>query len=66
MSATWCASCKKMDRKTFRDPEVRKVLTNDFVFLSFTTDLKAENEDLKNALDTLKPQGLPAVIILEP
>jgi len=66
LSATWCASCKKMDRKTFRDPSVRKVLTNDFVFLSFTTDLKAESEDLKNALDTLKPQGLPAVIILEP
>ena len=65
-AASWCASCKKMERKTFRDPEIRNILTNDFVFLSYRVDADAENRLLKMRLDLLQPKGLPAVIILEP
>ncbi len=65
-SASWCASCKKMERKTFRDPEIRNILTNDFVFLNYRVDADAENRLLKMRLDLLQPKGLPAVIILEP
>ncbi len=64
-SASWCASCKKMERKTFRDPEIRNILTNDFVFLNYRVDADAESEELKKELDLLQPKGLPAVIILE-
>ncbi|MBO7434652.1 thioredoxin family protein [bacterium] len=65
-SASWCASCKKMERKTFRDPEIRNILTNDFVFLNYRVDADAESKLLKMRLDLLQPKGLPAVIILEP
>ena len=65
-SASWCASCKKMERKTFRDPEIRNILTNDFVFLNYRVDADAESRLLKIRLDLLQPKGLPAVIILEP
>lgn len=65
-SASWCASCKKMERKTFRDPEIRNILTSDFVFLNYRVDADAENRLLKIRLDLLQPKGLPAVIILEP
>ena len=64
-SASWCASCKKMERKTFRDPEIRNILTTDFVFLNYRVDADAESEELKKELDLLQPKGLPAVIILE-
>ena len=55
-----------MERKTFRDPEIRNILTTDFVFLNYRVDADAENRLLKIRLDLLQPKGLPAVIILEP
>ena len=41
-TAKWCGYCKKMNRTTFRDPEVVKMLCEDFVTVKVDGDSKKE------------------------
>lgn len=62
--ATWCVSCLRMNRTTFRDPRVARKL-QDYIAVKFQAeDLKAP--DIKPTLDALDiTLGLPAHAVLE-
>lgn len=38
MYTSWCGWCKVMDKKTFTDPEVVRVLNKDFVLIKFDAE----------------------------
>jgi thiol:disulfide interchange protein len=64
--ATWCAACKELEEKTFRDPEVVKA-TDRFIALRFQLQLDEENAAHdKPFVDLFKINGLPTVVHLVP
>jgi len=62
--ADWCVSCLKMEKKTFADPVVRRVLTEQFVALQIDVtdpgDLQAKA--LKTRFEVFGP---PAILVLD-
>ncbi|MCP4703755.1 MAG: DUF255 domain-containing protein [candidate division Zixibacteria bacterium] len=41
-TTSWCGYCKKMNRTTFKDPEVVKLLNNEFVSIKVDCESKLE------------------------
>ncbi len=62
--ATWCAECKELDEKTFRDPEVAKA-ANNFVTLRFRLE-DFNTDDAKPFVKAFGIVGLPTVVHLVP
>jgi thiol:disulfide interchange protein DsbD len=59
--ADWCVACKELDKYTFSDPEVMKILNNMvLVKLDFTRRTK-DNETLRKSLGVI---GMPTIIFL--
>ena len=65
--ATWCAECKELDEKTFRNPDVVKAADN-FVVLRFQLEQKtdADNAYAQPFIKTFGIVGLPTVVHLVP
>ncbi len=64
--ATWCAACKELEEKTFRDAEVAKA-SNGIVALRFQLQLDDANAAHdKPFVDTFGIVGLPTVVHLVP
>ena len=56
--AEWCGACRTMDKTTFADASVRRVLDEGYVFLKVDTD---EHPDIGKHFDVV---GLPTVVAL--
>jgi thiol:disulfide interchange protein len=61
--ASWCKSCHKMDRTTFRDPAVRKLLEQ-FVFVRISTE-DPSHEPAVGMVRAFGVSGLPTYIVVE-
>ena len=62
--ATWCKSCVKMDKTTFKHAEVKTVL-EDYVTLKFQAENPSAPE-IKAVLDHFGAVGLPTYVVLQP
>jgi thiol:disulfide interchange protein DsbD len=62
--ANWCAECKELDAKTFRDPQVAQA-TNGFVTLRFQLE-SFDTDDAKPFVKAFGIVGLPTVVHLVP
>jgi len=63
-SATWCAPCRELDEKTFRDPAVVRMTQDDFIMIKvdLTRGGNAEHERLISAYEV---KGVPTVIFID-
>ncbi|NYB53002.1 MAG: thioredoxin family protein [Methanobacteriaceae archaeon] len=57
--ADWCAYCKEMDEETYRDPQVKEKLSQNYVLVKVNVD---GNPDLSLKY---KAYSLPTMIILD-
>ncbi len=72
-TATWCTWCKKLDATTFTDPQVVKLLNNDFVSVKLwdhdTTTLNLDGYQI-TVKDLIKKEfrvtGFPALWFVSP
>ena len=62
--ASWCKNCLKMEKTTFRDPEVTQRLES-FVKLKYEAD-NIREPAVKAVLDHFDVMGLPTYIVLRP
>ncbi len=62
--AEWCEACKKMDKTTFMDPEVRSKLDSEWTLLKL--DLTEETEQNDAIQEKYKLAGLPSLVLLKP
>lgn len=61
--ATWCKNCVKMNKTTFKDPEVQKCLKATVNVAIQAEDL--EDPAIKGLLDQYNVVGLPTYVVLE-
>lgn len=59
-STEWCGYCKKLDVTTFRDPEVVRLLNEQFV------PVKLDGNREKRLVEALQIQGYPTLIVAGP
>jgi len=61
-SADWCIPCKEMEKTTFKDVRVRKLLEN---FAIFRADLTRGNDEaVRNLSEEFGIRGVPTVVFL--
>ncbi len=63
-TASWCSSCKEMDRTTFKDEGVIKALEK-YEFIKYYAE-KPNETPAKEVMEMFDVKGLPTYIILEP
>ena len=63
-TASWCSSCKEMDRTTFKDEEVIETLKK-YEFIKYYAE-KPNDSPAKEIMEMFDVKGLPTYIILEP
>jgi thiol:disulfide interchange protein len=63
--ASWCKNCEAMEHSTFRDPEVRRRLTKDFILVKFQAE-HLNDAAIRPVLDRFGVLGLPAYVVLRP
>ena len=61
--ADWCVSCKEMERFTFVDPTVRKLMAG---ALLLKADVTANNDDDRALLKRFNLFGPPGIIFFDP
>ncbi|WP_455203503.1 protein-disulfide reductase DsbD, partial [Kaarinaea lacus] len=62
--ATWCTDCRRMEKATFSDPQVQKILLDKFVLLQVdVTD--PNNEDTEAIKKRFKVFGPPAMLFFD-
>ena len=62
--ATWCTDCRRMEKATFSDPQVQKVLREKFVLLQ--VDLEDPNNEKTEAIKKrYKVFGPPAILFFD-
>jgi thiol:disulfide interchange protein len=62
--ASWCKNCLRMEKNTFRDPNVTRRL-EPYVRLKFRAE-KMDDPEVKPVLDRLEVLGLPTYVVLQP
>ena len=62
--AEWCEACKKMDRTTYLDPELKQELVNHWTIVKL--DFTEIDEAAEVLAEKYKMQGLPVTVLLEP
>jgi uncharacterized protein YyaL (SSP411 family) len=72
----WCGWCKKMDRDTYTDSEIIKILNKDFVVIKFNPELddivyeldgnKISGRELFGQLTQGKSTGFPTTYFIHP
>jgi thiol:disulfide interchange protein DsbD len=60
--AEWCAACKELDRHTFSDPAVQRLVADGFVPLKI--DGTNETDEVQRLHGRYDVQGLPTVLVL--
>ena len=60
LSATWCGTCRNMDRKVFSDPQVKQFLTEQ-ALCARIDEKDAEAEHFTQIYDA---QGYPTIVLL--
>lgn len=70
--ADWCTWCKVMERDTFSDPEVSKIMSRDFISIRIDTERKNESiyyRDMKmnpgEFSQFVGVEGLPTVVFMD-
>ncbi len=63
--ASWCKNCEAMEHSTFRDANVRKRLTKDYILVKFQAE-RLNDPGLKPLLDQFGVMGLPTYVMLVP
>ncbi len=63
--ASWCKNCEAMEHATFRNPDVRRRLGKDFVFVKFQAE-RLNDAEVKPVLDEFGVLGLPTYVMLLP
>ncbi|PKL15377.1 MAG: hypothetical protein CVV50_00355 [Spirochaetae bacterium HGW-Spirochaetae-6] len=70
--ADWCGYCKKMEKTTFLNPQVKKMLDKFFVTAKIDTDnsqevitYEGEQYSVDEFMGSLKLRGLPTVAFLD-
>ena len=63
--ASWCKNCHAMDKTTFKDPEVIRILNENFNLVSFPAENPNEPR-IKALLDSWNIPGFPAFVIAVP
>ncbi|MFO1368339.1 MAG: thioredoxin family protein [Marinagarivorans sp.] len=62
LSATWCGTCRTMDRTVFNNPQVKEFLTQKAIYARIDEkDIEAEQ-----FAATYNAQGYPMIILLNP
>lgn len=62
LSATWCGTCRTMDRKVFSDPEVKRFLTDEVIYVRID-EKDADANEFAKAYDV---RGYPTIMLLNP
>jgi len=62
--ATWCFPCVEMEKTTFRDPDLRKFLTEKFVPIQ--VDCSQETPSCQKMVEKYSVIGWPTFLILDP
>ena len=63
-SAAWCAPCRELDEVTFRDGEVVKQATRDFVMIKVDLTRRGTSTT-ERLLEKFKVKGVPTVVFLD-
>jgi uncharacterized protein YyaL (SSP411 family) len=58
-SAEWCAFCKKMDKTTWRDPQVLAIIGKNYI------PVRVEDEVDKELAEKYRSYGRPAIVVLD-
>jgi thiol:disulfide interchange protein DsbD len=61
-TAEWCAACHEIEKITFNDPKVSKVLAG---FVIIQLDMTANSDEDAATMERFGVTGLPAVIVLD-
>lgn len=60
LSAKWCGTCQEMDLKLFSQADVKKALTEDFVY----SRIDADSSESSFFMQTYGAQGYPTLVLL--
>lgn len=63
--ASWCKNCEAMEHTTFRDPDVHRRLSNDYILVKFQAE-RLNDAAVKPLLDEFGVLGLPTYVVLRP
>jgi uncharacterized protein YyaL (SSP411 family) len=58
-SAEWCGYCKKMDKTTWRDPQVLAIIGENYI------PVRVEDEVDKELAEKYRDYGRPAIVVLD-
>ena len=61
MSAIWCPTCRKLDKKIFSDDSVKKVITDKYIF----SRIEYESDQGKEFVKKYNVKGFPTLLILD-
>jgi thiol:disulfide interchange protein DsbD len=61
-TAEWCAACHEIEKITFNDPKVSKVLAE---FVIIQLDMTANSDEDEAVMERYEVTGLPAVIVFD-
>jgi thiol:disulfide interchange protein DsbD len=61
--ADWCLPCREMDRTTFRDPDVVRMLKG---FVPFKVDVTMGDDEASGVMERFGVSGVPTYIVLGP
>ena len=62
--AEWCEACKKMEATTFRDPDLMKELSDNWILVKL--DLTEDSDENDEIIDRFGMPGLPTMVLLPP
>lgn len=62
LSATWCGACRTMDRKVFSDPEVKRFLTDEIIYVR----IDEKDADANEFAKVYDVRGYPTIMLLNP
>lgn len=60
LSAYWCGACQQLDREVLSRPEIKTVLTRDFIY----SRVDASSPEAQFFMDTYGARGYPTLVLL--
>lgn len=61
MSAIWCPTCRKLDKKVFSDEKVKQIISDNYIF----TRIEYESDQGKLFVKKYNIKGFPTLLILD-
>ncbi len=61
LSATWCGTCRSMDRTVFSNTQVKEFLTEQAIYVR----IDEKDSEAKHFTQTYKAQGYPTIVLLD-